>query len=159
MTRRKTIDQEGYNRLQTSLETLNQELREIQSQIRQIKASEGSNLSDSPAYLQAKVQENDKCVQISRLEDELSQITVIENITDEKTVGFGDKVTVEIFYSDDDIETISFTLVSSSPDISNDEISQNSPIGMFILGKQIGDFGEVKLPNHKIAKIKIINKE
>ena len=159
MTRRKTIDQEGYNRLQAALVKLNQELSEIQSQIRQIKASEGPNLFDSPAYLQVKVQEQDKCRQIARLEEEVSQISVVENIFDEKTVGFGDKVTVEISYSDGDMETTSFTLVSSRPDISNGEISQNSPIGMFVFGKQIGDFGEVKLPNCEIAKIKIINKE
>lgn len=155
----KHIDQEGYDRLQKRLEKLNQELREIQEQIRIIKSTDGNNLFDSPAYLQAKVEEKEKVHQISKLEDEISRLVVVKYQANSDVIAFGNKVTLEIAYSENDIETDTFTFVSSSPDTSKNEISQHSPIGMFIAGKKIGDCGEVKLPNNKIAKIKIINKE
>lgn len=155
----KQIDQEGYSRLQNRLEILKQELIELQEQIRIIKGTDGNDLFDSPAYLQAKVQAKEKVSQISKLEEEIGQLVVVQYQTNSDTIVFGNKVTLEIAYSPDDIETDTFTFVSSSPDTKKNEISQRSPIGMFIAGKKVGDCGEVKLPNNQIAKIKIINKE
>ena len=155
----KSIDQEGYNRLQNRLKKLTQEFHEIQEQIRIIKSTDGNNLFDSPAYLQAKVQEKEKVHQIAKLEYEIAHVIVVQYQTNSDTIVFGNKVTLEIAYSEDDIETDTFTFVSSSPDLTKNEISQHSPIGIFIAGKKVGDCGEVKLPNNKIAKIKIINKE
>lgn len=160
INQRKEIDQESYDRLQKSLASAESQLSDIKSQIVALRRNEGSNLQESSSFLYLVAQELGKQEEVNRLKHEISLCVVVETIKDDNIICIGDKVTLSMYYPDDD-ETIEkvCVLVGGSPNPLNDEISQNSPIGAFIKGKAVGASGNVILPNGNVSTVKILSKE
>ena len=155
----KKIDAEGLIRLCERLADLEKEHEESLQRLSQIISTDGANLNESNSLMYELAREDQIRTNIANLKAEIASYEVVEKVENSNVIGFGDKVTIEVTYSDGDFETETYILVSYSPNVSANEISHKGPVGGFIFGKQVGDLGEVVLPDKSIALVKIISKE
>lgn len=155
----KEIDVEGLKRLKKRLAEFEKEHAESLKRLSQIISTDGANLNESNSLMYEIAREDGIRTNIANLKAEIASYEVVEKTEDSNFISFGDKVTVEVKYPDGDFETETYMLVGYSPDVSKKEISPNSPVGKFIYGKEVGDFGEITLPDKSVALIKIISKE
>lgn len=144
------------------LENLEQELQELKVVRRKdvaakIKEARGQgDLSENAEYDAAKEEQAEIEARIVTIENMLRNAEVIDsgNVTD--TVSIGN--TIKLFDNEFD-EEIEYTIVGSAEaDPFNGKISNESPIGMAIIGHKVGDVVEVEAPDGLISfKILEIN--
>lgn len=148
------LTQEGYNKLEEELEFLRTEKRaEIAERI---KVALGfGDLSENSEYDEAKNAQAENETKIARLESKLTYARIIdESEIDTKTVQVGNTVTIKDLEFNDDFE---YTIVGSTEvDLSQNKISNESPIGSALLGAKKGETVEVKVPDG-IVKYKILS--
>ena len=147
------LTQEGYNNIEKELEFLSTEKRgEIAERI---KVALGfGDLSENSEYDEAKNAQAANETKIAELEEKVKYARIIdESEIDTEVVQVGNIVKVHDMEFDEDIE---YTIVGSTEvDVVNNKISNESPIGMALLGKRKNNVVEVQAPAG-IIKLKIL---
>ena len=147
------LTQEGYDNLENELEYLKTEKRtEIAERI---KVALGfGDLSENSEYDEAKNAQASNEIKIAELENKLRYARVIdESEIDTKTVQVGNKVKVLDMEFDEEVE---YTIVGSTEvDLSQNRISNESPIGSALLGAKKNQVVEAQTPGG-VAKFKIL---
>ena len=147
------LTQEGYDNLEKELEKLKTETRyEIAERI---KVALGfGDLSENSEYDEAKNAQAANEMKIAELENKLKYARIIdESEIDTKTVQVGNVVKVlDIEFK----EEVEYTIVGSTEvDLAQNKISNESPIGMALLGKKVNDTVDVQAPAG-VLKFKIL---
>lgn len=147
------LTQEGYDNLEKELERLKTEVRyEIADRI---KVALGfGDLSENSEYDEAKNAQATNEAKIAELEEKVKYARIIdESEIDTEVVQVGNIVKVHDMEFDEDVE---YTIVGSTEvDVVNNKISNESPIGMALLGKRKNNVVEVQAPAG-IIKLKIL---
>lgn len=151
------LTQEGYDNLEKELEKLKTVTRyEIAERI---KVALGfGDLSENSEYDEAKNAQAANEIKIAELEEKIKYAKIIdESEIDTEVVQVGNIVKVYDMEYDEDIE---YTIVGSTEvDLSQNKISNESPIGKALLGKKKNNIVEVQAPSGIIKlKIKSIKK-
>lgn len=148
------LTQEGYNNIEKELEYLKTEKR---SEIAErIKVALGfGDLSENSEYDEAKNAQAQNEIKIVDLENKLRYAKIInEADIDTKTVQVGNTVKIKDLEFDEDFE---YTIVGSTEvDLSQNKISNESPIGLALLGAKKNQIVEVHIPDG-IAKYKVLS--
>ncbi len=151
------LTQEGYDNLEKELEELKTTTRyEIAERIRV--ALGFGDLSENSEYDEAKNAQAQNEMKIAELEEKLKYAKIIDDSqVDTDVVQVGNIVKVVDLEYDEEIE---YTIVGSTEvDLSQNKISNESPIGQALLGKKKNNIVEVKAPAGVIKlKIKSIKK-
>ena len=150
------LTQEGYDNLEKELEYLKTEKRaEITERI---KVALGfGDLSENSEYDEAKSAQSSNENKIAELENKIRFARIIdESEIDTKTVQIGNIVTVHDEEFDEDVQ---YTIVGSTEvDLSQNKISNESPLGSALLGSKKGQTVTVDAPagamKYKILAIK-----
>lgn len=148
------LTQEGYNNIEKELEFLSTERRaEIADRI---KVALGfGDLSENSEYDEAKDAQAANEAKIAELENKLRHAKIIdESEIDTKTVQVGNTVKVLDMEFD---EEESYTIVGSTEvDLSQNKISNESPIGTALMGARKGQIVEAQAPAG-VIKYKVIS--
>ena len=148
------LTQEGYDNLEKELEKLKTEVRyEIAERI---KVALGfGDLSENSEYDEAKNAQAQNEIKIVDLENKLRYAKIInESEIDTKTVQVGNTVKIKDMEFDEDFE---YTIVGSTEvDLSQNKISNESPIGLALLGAKKNQIVEVQIPDG-VAKYKVLS--
>lgn len=147
------LTQEGYDNLEKELEYLKTEKRSEISE--RIKVALGfGDLSENSEYDEAKNAQASNEIKIAELENKLRYAKIIdESEIDTKTVQVGNKVKVLDMEYDEEVE---YTIVGSTEvDLSQNRISNESPIGSALLGAKKNQVVEAQTPGG-VAKFKIL---
>ena len=106
--------------------------------LEEVKVARGfGDLSENFEYKAAKREKNRNESRIRFLENMIKTAVVIEDTSDENTVGLYDKVTV---YMEEDGEEEVFQIVTTvRQDVLRGLISKEAPMGAALLGKKAGD--------------------
>ncbi len=148
------LTQEGYDKLEKELEELKTVKRyEIAERI---KVALGfGDLSENSEYDEAKNAQASNEIKIAELENKIKYAKIIdESEIDLKVVQVGNIVKVLDMEFDEEIE---YTIVGSTEvDLSQNKISNESPIGMALLGKKKKEIAEVQAPAG-VIKLKILD--
>lgn len=147
------LTQEGYDNLEKELEYLKTEKRSEISE--RIKVALGfGDLSENSEYDEAKNAQASNEIKIAELENKLRYAKIIdESEIDTKTVQVGNKVKVLDMEFDEEVE---YTIVGSTEvDLSQNRISNESPIGSALLGAKKNQVVEAQTPGG-VVKFKII---
>ena len=147
------VTQEGYDNLEKELEYLKTEKRtEIAERI---KVALGfGDLSENSEYDEAKNAQASNEIKISELENKLRYARIIdESEIDTKTVQVGNKVKIlDMEYN----EELEYTIVGSTEvDLSQNKISNESPIGSALLGAKKNQVIEAQTPGG-VTKYKVL---
>ncbi len=138
------LTQEGYDNLEKELEKLKTQTRyEIAERI---KVALGfGDLSENSEYDEAKNAQAANEMKIAELENKLKYAKIIdESEIDTKTVQVGNVVKVLDMEFNEEVE---YTIVGSTEvDLSQNKISNESPIGEALLGKKVKDVVDVQAP-------------
>ena len=147
------LTQEGYDNLEKELEYLKTEKRSEISE--RIKVALGfGDLSENSEYDEAKNAQASNEIKIAELENKLRYARIIdESEIDTKTFQVGNKVKVLDMEYDEEVE---YTIVGSTEvDLSQNRISNESPIGSALLGAKKNQVVEAQTPGG-VAKFKIL---
>ena len=147
------LTQEGYDNLEKELEYLKTEKRSEISE--RIKVALGfGDLSENSEYDEAKNAQASNEIKIAELENKLRYAKIIdESEIDTKTVQDGNKVKVLDMEFDEEVE---YTIVGSTEvDLSQNRISNESPIGAALLGAKKNQVVEAQTPGG-VVKFKIL---
>lgn len=147
------LTQEGYDNLEKELEYLKTEKRSEISE--RIKVALGfGDLSENSEYDEAKNAQASNEIKIAELENKLRYARIIdESEIDTKTVQVGNKVKVLDMEYDEEVE---YTIVGSTEvDLSQNRISNESPIGAALLGAKKNQVVEAQTPGG-VVKFKIL---
>ena len=144
------------------LENLEQELQELKVVRRKdvaakIKEARGQgDLSENAEYDAAKEEQAEIEARIVTIENMLRNAEVIDSVNATDTISIGN--TVKLFDNEFE-EELEYAIVGSAEaDPFNGKISNESPIGMTIIGHKVGDVVEVEAPDGVISfKILEIN--
>lgn len=142
------ITEEGLKKLKKELEHLTTvERPAISKQIAE--ARDKGDLSENAEYAAARDAQGLLEIKISRLNDTLSRIRIIdESKIDLATVQILNKVTIKNKNND---QTMQYTLVSEAEaDLKAMKLSVGTPIAKGLLGKKVGDIVEIEVPSGKI---------
>ena len=147
------LTQEGYDNLEKELEYLKTEKRTEISE--RIKVALGFvDLSENSEYDEAKNAQASNEIKIAELENKLRYARIIdESEIDTKIVQVGNKVKVlDMEYN----EEVEYTIVGSTEvDLSQNRISNESPIGAALLGAKKNQVVEAQTPGG-VVKFKIL---
>jgi len=106
-------------------------------------SNEEGDVSDNAEYEDLKDELVRVEARIAEIEFNLGHATIVEKTEANGTVGFGSTVTIR----DQDGISETWTLVSSQEqDTRRGTISTESPVGLAMMGKQVGDSFEVATP-------------
>ena len=149
------LTQEGFDKLEEELNYLKTEKRtEIAERIKTARGF--GDLSENSEYDEAKNEEAQVEMRIVELENKLRNVKIIdEDDIETKTVQVGNIVQVlDVEYD----EKVEYKIVGSTEaDISENKISNESPIGKALLGRKKNDVVDVETPGgmlqFKILKI------
>ncbi len=148
------LTQEGYDNLEKELEILKTEKRTEISE--RIKVALGfGDLSENSEYDEAKNAQAANEIKIAELENKLRYARIIdESEIDTKTVQVGNTVKVlDMEYN----EELEYTIVGSTEvDLSQNRISNESPIGAALLNAKKNQIVEAVTPGG-IVKLKVLN--
>ena len=148
------LTQEGYDNLEKELDFLKTEKRAEISE--RIKVALGfGDLSENSEYDEAKNAQASNEIKIAELENKLRYAKIIdESEIDTKTVQVGNVVKVfDMEFEEEETYTI---VGSTEVDLSQNKISNESPIGMALLGAKKNQIVEVNAPAG-IIKYKVLS--
>ena len=150
------LTQEGYDNLEKELEYLKTEERAAIAERIRVALGFG-DLSENSEYDEAKNAQAANETKIADLENKIRHARIIdESEIDTKTVQIGNIVRVHDEEFDEDLE---YTIVGSTEvDLAQNKISNESPMGVALLGAKKGQTVEVEAPvgvmKYKILAIK-----
>lgn len=135
------LSKEKYNELEKELEDLRSEGRkEVAERLKAAKAL--GDLSENSEYQEAKQAQEDLEFKINQLDNILRNSEIIKKSGKKGIVSVGSEVKVK-----KNGKTAQYTIVGSSEsNPSEGFISNESPVGKALLGKQKGDKVEIKTP-------------
>ena len=89
----------------------------------------------------------------------MQNVEIVESLGNESLIDIGDIVRVDIIFNEGNRKEEVFKLIASSPSFDSEikEVTINSPIGVAIYHKKVGDFATYKVRD-KVFKIEIIEK-
>ena len=148
------LTQEGYDKLEKELEYLKTEKRAEVAE--RIKVALGfGDLSENSEYDEAKTAQAENEAKIADLENKIRYAKIIdESEIDTKTVQVGNVVKVfDMEFEEEETYTI---VGSTEVDLSQNKISNESPIGMALLGAKKNQIVEVNAPAG-IIKYKVLS--
>lgn len=150
------LTQEGYDNLEKELENLKTVVRtEIAERIK-IALGFG-DLSENSEYDEAKNAQASNEIRIAELENKLRYAKIIDDSEiDTKTVQLGNKIKVlDMEYN----EELEYTIVGSMEvDLSQNKISNESPVGKALLGAKKGQTVEVHIDHsNTTCKYKVLD--
>lgn len=134
---------EGFAELEEELNDLRVNKRAENVQAIKEARSHG-DLSENSEYDAARDEQAKIEARIQELEYKLEHATIIDN-TDKTRVNVGTKVTI-LYVDDEDTDTYSI-VGSLEADPFENKISNESPIGIALMGKKVGDLIDVEGPN------------
>ena len=149
----KRMTKEGLEKLKNNIETL-KELRLDFLKKKEDSFTQGSDLSENAEYIFATEEMYKIEKKLKEIEQEIMKSKIIDYSTfPTDSVKFGLTVTLE---SDEQENRIFQIVGSSETDIENNKLSVESPLGISLLGKVVGD--EVYIGEHlyEISKIENI---
>ena len=147
------LTQEGFDKLEEELNYLKTEKRtEIAERIKTARGF--GDLSENSEYDEAKGAQAENEQRIAELETKIRNAKVIDSSEiDTKTVQIGNSVKL---YDEEFEEEVIYTIVGSTEvDLSQNKISNESPIGKALLGRKKGEVVDVDAPEGMI-KFKIL---
>ncbi len=152
-----SLTPEGYAKLKEELEWREGErAKEITEAIR--KAKDFGDLSENAEYDAARDDQAQNIARISQIRAELANATVVDVVEDVSSVSLGCKVTIE--EDAKDAEPVVFTIVGTTEtDSLAHRISNESPMGAALMGREVGDVCEVRTPNGSIRSYTIVSIE
>ena len=159
MAEKKILTYAGLKKLEDELETLKTVTRkEISQKIKE--AREQGDLSENAEYDAAKDEQRDIEARIEEIEKLLKNVEVIdEDEVDLEKINIGCRV--HLMDLTDKEEVVYSIVGSTEADILNDKISNESPIGMALIGAKIGETVTVEAPDgnydYKVLDIKRVN--
>lgn len=146
-----------YKLTQTGVQELNKELQklidrrpEITERIRS--ARELGDLSENAEYASARTEQDRTEIRIKEIETILKNVEIINATAGDGKVDLGDTVTLKNDKGERQYQVVG--TVEADP--LEGKISDESPIGIALLGKKIGDEVTINLPS-EIVTYKIIN--
>lgn len=144
---------EGLKKLRDELNQLKDVERPKASQAI-AEARDKGDLSENAEYDAAKESQGMLEMQISKLEETVSNARIIDEtqIDDTKVLVHS---TVKIKNQTDGMEMVYKLVAESESDLKTGKISVDSPIGKGLLGKEVGNIAEILVPNG-VLKFKII---
>ena len=137
MDKKNILTYQGLKKLEDELQELKVVRRkEVAAKIKE--AREQGDLSENAEYDAAKDEQRDIEARIEELEKLLKNVEVVgQDEVDADTVGIGSRVKLYDVEMDEEVE---YTIVGSTEaDALNGKISNESPVGQALMGKQIGD--------------------
>ena len=136
---------EGLKKLEDELQDLKVNKRqEVAQKIKE--AREQGDLSENAEYDAAKDEQRDIEARIEEIEKILKNAEVIdEDEFDSETVNFGSEVTLHDMEIDEDV--VYKIVGSTEADILKNKISNESPLGIALMKKRIGDVVTVEAPD------------
>ena len=145
----------GLRKLEDELEDLKVNQRKMIAQ--KIKeAREQGDLSENAEYDSAKDEQRDIEARIEELEKILKNAEVVdESEADTDSINIGCKVQVLDMEYDDEMEY--FVVGSTEADSLKNKISNESPLGKALIGKQVGDVVQVETPDNSIIEFKVLS--
>ena len=149
------LTEEGLKKLREEIEHLKSKERpKISQQIAE--ARDKGDLSENAEYDAAKETQGLLELKISKLEKKLANARVIdESQLDTSKVVILSTVKLKNMATN---KGVTYTLVPEDEvDLKSGKISINTPIATGLVGKEIGDEAEIKLPNGRVLKFKILN--
>lgn len=148
-----SLSKEEYQKLINEIERLEtKEIKKVAEKLRH--AASFGDLSENAAFENAKEEQRTLHSKIAELRSLLAKAVIVEKQEKEDKVQLGSKVLLKL-----NEEKINFQIVGTTQtNIKEGKISPESPLGKAILGKKVGDSGEIKGPKQKI-KYKIIKIE
>jgi transcription elongation factor GreA len=145
---------EGEAKLKAELEELKGP-RRIELAARLRSAIQMGDLSENADYHKAKEDQAFLEGRIMEIEAILRNSAIIEKSADKDVISIGDTVTIQ----EEGFDPETYYLVGpAEADPRKGRISHESPIGVAILGKKVGDVAEAETPGGRI-KFKIVNIE
>ena len=148
------LTQEGYDKLEKELEYLRTEKRAEVAE--RIKVALGfGDLSENSEYDEAKTAQAENEAKIADLENKIRYAKIIdESEIDTKTVQVGNVVNVfDMEFEEEETYTI---VGSTEVDLSQNKISNESPIGLALMGAKKNQIVEVNAPAG-IIKYKVLS--
>lgn len=146
MSEKSYLSKERYIELEKKLEELKSEGRKNVAE-RLKTAKELGDLSENSEYQEAKKDQESLEVKIAQLENTLRSAEIIKKTRRKDIVSIGSNVKIK-----KDGKTIEYTIVGSSE--SNPAmgfISNESPVGKKLLGRQVGEKISIKTPKGEVA--------
>jgi transcription elongation factor GreA len=138
------LTQEGVDELKAEVATLVAKRADVAEAIRS--AREMGDLSENAEYQTARQEQERNEARISELENILQSVEIIKTHAGGNKVRLGSKVKLK------NGSVKEFQVVGTvEADPLNGKISDESPIGLALLGKKVGDTVEIKTPNETIA--------
>ena len=153
MAKQIIVTEDGLKKLQEELEYLKTTKRKEVVEAIRVALSFG-DLSENSEYDEAKNEQAKTEARINELEESLKHVKVISDrdVTTD-TVNVGNRVKV---YDEEFEEEILYTIVGSTEaDPLEDKISDQSPIGAALIGRQVGETVEVTTPGG-VVSLKIL---
>lgn len=153
-TKKNILTYAGLQELEAELEDLKLNKRkEVAQKIKE--AREQGDLSENAEYDAAKDEQRDIEARIEEIEKILKNVEVVgEDDVDETKISVGCHIVIHDFEFDEDLE---FSIVGSTQtDSLNGKISNESPLGMALIGHEIGDVVEVEM-GETVSKYKVID--
>jgi transcription elongation factor GreA len=150
------LTKEGYEELVKEREDLiNNKRKEIAERLKEAKNS-GGDLTENAEYDDAKNEQAFIEGRIEQINEILNNYVIIEKKINKGLIELGSVVTVKDIDKKSEKEYKIVSSIESNPE--KNKISDESPIGMALLGRKVGEEVIVKAPNDmrrlKITKIK-----
>ncbi len=151
---KKLLTQSGYDKLQSELENLKVNARrEIADKIKEARAQ--GDLSENAEYDAAKDEQRDIEARIGEIEQILKNCIVVQETVEEGRISIGSRVLLLDIEEEEEME---LDLVGSSEANSlKGRISNESPVGKALMGKEVGDVVQVETQagviQYKVLKV------
>lgn len=144
---KKFLTEESKIKLLKELEERKFKIRKkISDEIRE--AKELGDLSENASYIRAREEESFNEARIEQLEEILRESEIVEDAHKSNVVEIGDCLELS--------NGLRFTLVDSQQADPPSKISVESPLGLAVYGKKVGDAIEVRLPDNKLERYSIV---
>ena len=144
----------GLQELEAELEDLKVNKRkEVAQKIKE--AREQGDLSENAEYDAAKDEQRDIELRIEEIDNILKNAeVVVEEDVDVNVINVGCKVKLKDIEFDEEME---YKIVGSTEaDCLNGKISNESPVGMALIGQKVGDIIEIESPTGEMVKYEIL---
>jgi len=149
------ITKEGLETLQKELKDLKAERTEVIETIKTAKSF--GDLSENAEYATARERQTFVEARINDVEDKIKKAIVVNNNHNRNVVSLGSKVEIVQVNNSNHSSKIIELVSSAESDPLAGKISQDSPLGLAILNRMVGDEAVVKTPQkeirYKIGKI------
>ena len=135
------VDKKGYQQLLDEIDKIELELINIGKEKGEATDDAGNSTHDNFSYEQAKVQEEMALVRLGKAKERLNRAVIVEKSNDLDIVDIDDYVRLELNIFGD-IEEEIIKLIGGTPetdDLEYTEASINSPLGIAIYKKRIGE--------------------